>query len=114
LILPMLRAALEEVVLIDLSISQLTLKSLMGPLITWAEGNGYTVSNEPRAYHIVGIEPPNCNASDLLEMVGKLKEMKILVAARCGGLRVSPYITTRPEEIQKLIEALEKLQKIRR
>jgi selenocysteine lyase/cysteine desulfurase len=111
LIIPMVRAALEEVVRIDRATAQASLKLLMGPLVSWAEANGYTVPSEPRAYHIVGIEPPNCTVDELVEMAGKLKEMDIMVATRCGGIRVSPYLTTRCEEIQKLIAALETLKK---
>ena len=110
-IIPMLRAALEEVVLVDRIQAQESLKLLMTPLILWAEANSYTVSSEPRAYHIVGIEPPNCTADELVDMAGKLKEMNVMVATRCGGFRVSPYLKTRSDEIQKLIVALETLKK---
>ena len=110
-IIPMLRAALEEVVLVDQTTVQESLKLLMTPLISWAEANAFTVSSEPRAYHIVGIEPPNCTVEELMEMAGKLKELNIMVATRCGGFRVSPYLATRSDEIQKLIAALNSLKK---
>jgi len=109
LIIPMVRAALEEVVLIDRVAAQETLKTLMTPLISWAESNGYTIPSQPRAYHIVGIEPPNCTIEELVNRATKLMEMNILIATRCGGLRVSPYLNTTTEEIQVLISALESL-----
>lgn len=104
----MLRASLEEVYLIDRVKAQESLKALMHPLILWAKDHGYSVPCEPRAYHLVGIEPPDRTTDEIIAMATKLNERGIIVAVRCGGLRVSPYLTTTPSDIQKLIQALEK------
>jgi selenocysteine lyase/cysteine desulfurase len=105
--LPMLRASLEQVSLVDRDEAQETLKVLMDPLVSWARDNGYKVPCEPRAYHIVGIEPPDRTTEEILAMAKKLKENGIIVAVRCGGFRISPCLDTTPSDIQKLIQALE-------
>lgn len=108
-LLPMLRASLEQVRSVDIAAAQLYLKTLMAPLVMWAQTNGYRVAEEPRAYHLVGIEPPDQTTKGILEMANKLKDQGIIVAVRCGGLRVSPYLNTTPSEIQQLIKALDTL-----
>jgi selenocysteine lyase/cysteine desulfurase len=110
LLLPMLRASLEQVVLIDREKAQESFKALMDPLVSWAHSHGYTVPREPRAYHLVGIEPPRRTTDELLDMVNQLKMNGIIVAARCGALRISPYLKTTASDIQNLILALEKLE----
>lgn len=110
-LLPMLRASLEQVCLIDREAAQAELKKLMDPLILWAQENGYVVPSEPRAYHLVGIEPPNRTIEEILNTASKLQEQGIIVAVRCGGFRISPYLNTTPSEIQTLLKGLEGLAK---
>ena len=110
ILLPMLRASLEQVVLIDREKTQESFKTLLDPLVSWARSHGYTVPCEPRAYHLLGIEPPGRTIDELLDMANSLKMNGIIVAVRCGALRISPYLNTTSSDIQNLIHALENLE----
>ena len=110
LLLPMLRQAMEEVSLIDTAELQLALKVLMNPLMVWAPKNGYIVKSDPRAYHIIGLIPKEKTPEEMLKIARKLLEEKgVILAVRCGGFRVSTYLTNTPKDIEKLIEGLEDL-----
>lgn len=110
LLLPMLRRAMEDVVSIDTVEAQSQLKELMQPLLDWAVGNGYSVKTGSRAYHIIGLLPKEKTPEEMIEMAKKLaSERGIILAVRCGGFRVSPYLDNTPNDVKKLIEALEDL-----
>eukprot|EP00934_Nitzschia_sp_Nitz4_P004255 Nitzschia sp. Nitz4//scaffold166_size90379//15751//16965//NITZ4_005048-RA/size90379-snap-gene-0.54-mRNA-1//-1//CDS//3329538169//4245//frame0 len=106
-LLPMLHASLEEVIKLDLEDVQVTLRALMDPLLEWATKKGFDIPSEPRGYHIVGIRPKERTPQELSEVVNRLQQQGIYLGVRCGGFRISPYIDTTPEDVQKLIEALE-------
>jgi selenocysteine lyase/cysteine desulfurase len=123
ILLPMLQVAMESVVQLgDLVQVQLQLKTLMEPLLNWAIQNNYTINkvdnnqdnntddedyDQYHAYHIIGLIPKEKTPEEMIIMVQKLaKERKIFLAVRCGGIRVSPYITTTQNDVQKLIEGL--------
>ena len=119
ILLPMLEVAMESVVQLgDLVQVQLQLRTLMEPLLQWAIQNGFTINkvdnnnnddgdDHYHAYHIVGLIPKEKTPEEMIIMVEKLaKERKIFLAVRCGGIRVSPYITTTPNDVQKLIDGL--------
>lgn len=109
-LLPMLRQALEEVNQLDLEYSQqVVLKTLVDPLLTWASSRGYGIPRSPHAYHLVGIQPPQKTPEELLQMAQCLRDEGIIIAVRCGGFRISPYVDTSASDIQKLIEALERM-----
>ena len=107
ILLSMLRMSLEQVSLIDRAKAQGALKVLMEPLLSWARENGYIIPSEPRANHLVGIELPDCTTDEVLALVQKLAGRGIFVAARCGGIRISPYLNTTTSDIKTLIQALE-------
>lgn len=110
LLLPMLRKAMEEVSLLNSAELQLTLKVLMNPLLVWAAENGYSVKTGPRAYHIIGIIPNEKTPEEMIEIAMRLAEEKgVILAVRCGGFRVSSYLTNTPKDVRKLIEGLEEL-----
>jgi selenocysteine lyase/cysteine desulfurase len=117
ILLPMLQVAMESVVQLgDLVQVQLQLKTLMEPLLQWAIQNGFTINkvdsnnnndDHYHAYHIIGLIPNEKAPEEMIIMVEKLaKEKNIFLAVRCGGIRVSPYITTTPNDVQKLIDGL--------
>lgn len=109
ILLPMLRVALEGVAKLDLNKTQDTLKELMDPLLTWATDRGYCIAQYPRAYHLVGVRPPERTPEEMLEIADALLKKGIYVAVRCGGFRFSPYLDTPPSHIQILIDALNSL-----
>lgn len=110
LLLPMLRKAMEEVALLNPAEAQLELKTLMNPLLEWVVGNGYSVKTGPRAYHIIGLVPDEKTPEEMIEMAKKMVEEKgVILAVRCGGFRVSSYLTNTPADVFQLIEGLKDL-----
>lgn len=108
LLLPILRASLEEVCQIDVEHSQRHLKSLLAPLLEWSERHGYSHSNDLRSHHLVGLRPSNISTEEMISIAAKLEHQGIYIAVRCGAFRVSPYLDTTSREIDLLIEALDK------
>lgn len=110
ILLPMLRAALEEVVFLDINRAQEHLKMLMAPLIEWARSHDCELTLGPHAYHIVGIRPPkHITPHQMVKIATQLQQEEgIYIAVRCGAFRVSPYIDNKEEDIEKLIDALSK------
>lgn len=107
LLLPMLRQAMEEVSLINVVDLQLTLKELLHPLMVWAPKNGYSINGDPRAYHIIGLVPKEKTPEEMLEIAKKLAEENgVILAVRCGGFRVSTYMTNTSKDVERLIEGL--------
>lgn len=109
ILIPMLRAALEEVTLVDVSRAQQHLKALITPLLKWAKESSYSLPLEPHASHLIGIRPPNRSNKELIKMCDALKAKGIYVVVRCGGFRISPYLSTTEQDIQRLIQALDDL-----
>lgn len=107
ILVPMLRAAMEEVALIDVNTAHRQLEELMTPLLKWAKQNDYSISPGPHAFHLIGIRPPNRSNAELTTMCEGLKAKGVYVAVRCGGFRISPWLSTTRRDIQRLIEALE-------
>lgn len=110
ILLPMLRSSMEKVVKLNLHREQLRLQSLMKPLLVWAQRSDFNLPLEPHASHIIGLNPRHQTHQEMQEIVTKLKRKGIIVALRVGGLRISPYIDTTPEEIQRLVDTLSSLE----
>jgi selenocysteine lyase/cysteine desulfurase len=109
LLLPMIRTSLEEVVNLDMSAAQETLRGLTAPLLQWATANGYTITRGPHASHILGLRPKDLTPQEMIGMTKALEQRGIFVAVRCGAFRVSPYITTTEGDIQRLITGLQNI-----
>jgi selenocysteine lyase/cysteine desulfurase len=110
LLLPLLRKAMEEIASINAVEAQSQLKVLMQPLLDWAAGNGYSIKTAPRAYHLIGLVPNEKTPEEMIEIANRLAAEKgVILAIRCGGFRVSPYLTNTPNDVRKLIEGLEDL-----
>ena len=107
-LLPMLRTAMEEVCKIDTGKAQIRLKTLMQPLFDWAVRNGHSIKLDPRAYHLIGIVLKDKTPEEMIEISKRLaEEKKIILAVRCGGFRVSSYLTNTEDDVRKLIEGLQ-------
>jgi selenocysteine lyase/cysteine desulfurase len=107
ILLPMLRASMEQVALMDIDEAQNKLKALTEPLLSWASHHGYSISPGQHAAHLIGIRPFQRTPEELLEMCRFLQEKGIILAVRCGVFRISLYLTNTERDIQKLIEGLE-------
>ena len=116
ILMPMLQASMETVSKLDMKESQQSLKALMEPLLNWVkaskeqEQGRYTVSPGPRAHHIIGLVPLDKTPTEMIQMSRRLQEEHgVVVAVRCGGFRISPYLNNTPDDVQKLIESLEEV-----
>jgi selenocysteine lyase/cysteine desulfurase len=107
ILMPMLRASLEQVAKLDFVQVQEQLHRLMAPLIEWALSNGYTMTSGDCAYHLFGIRPSHLTTQQMIDLCSSLQQKGIYVAVRCGAFRVSPYIDNVESDIQRLISALE-------
>ena len=136
MLLPMLRAALNEVVQLNVHNAQERLKRIMQPLLQWCHDHHFVVPSQPHVYHLIGIQPPpmkirsttttttddtsqlpvlqphvhanRLSPKQLVQVVRHLQEEHgIVLQARCGGLRISPYLDTSPQDVQTVIDALE-------
>jgi selenocysteine lyase/cysteine desulfurase len=109
ILIPMLRASMEEVALINTVEAQKKLKELIAPLLEWVNKNDYIVSAGLHASHLIGIRPLNRTTDEMLEMCNALKSRGIYIAVRCGGFRISPYLSNTKRDIERLIQGLEEL-----
>ena len=108
-LISMLRVSMEEVALINTVEAQQKLKQLIAPLLEWVKENDYTVSAGPHASHLIGIRPLNRTTDQNLEMCNALKSRGIYIAVRCGGFRISPYLSNTKRDIDRLNQGLEEL-----
>ena len=102
ILLSMIHASLKEVCALDIDSVQAKLKTLMLPLLDWANEHNMFV---PRchAYHLVGLRPNNFSVEAMLNVCGQLKSSGIHISVRNGFYRISPYIMNTPEDIDRLI-----------
>lgn len=111
IILPMLRASLEQVVQLDVRQVQQQLKQLTQPILDWASNNDFVLTPGPHAAHLIGIRPgrnSKLTPGRMVQIANELQAEGIYIAVRCGAFRISPYIDTTEEDIQQLLEALER------
>lgn len=108
ILLAMLRASLQEVVQLDVHEAQAKLQKLMQPLLDWATTRKGMWIPQYHAYHLVGLKPNACSVEEMLRVCTELESEGIYITVRNGVYRVSPYLTTTAEDIQRLIEGLEK------
>ncbi|KAL7560415.1 hypothetical protein ACA910_016166 [Epithemia clementina (nom. ined.)] len=137
MLLPMLQASLQEVAQLNVESVQQSLKQIMQPLLKWCHDHNFVIPSQPHAYHIIGIQPPpysillqqpnvlllshqqkqqeqrnhyqeRLSPKQLVQIARHLEQAHgIILQARCGGLRVAPYLDTTPQDVQALIDALQ-------
>jgi len=112
ILFPMLRAALEEVNTIDVTDAQKQLRRVTKPLFDWVAGRGgdYYELPSTHAYHLIGLRPKRTmTPRQMVEIATRLRtEDGICIAVRCGSFRISPYLDTIAQDIDKLVSALER------
>jgi selenocysteine lyase/cysteine desulfurase len=123
ILLPMVRTALEEVTQLSLVKVQIQLKNVLQPFLVWAREHGIALSTDSsddddddddedqRFYHVIYL---SFDEDKTLEKIQKLEhdlrtQWNVYTAVRCGGLRISPYLDTTPEDVQLLIRGLNEL-----
>lgn len=120
ILMPMLRAALEKVALIDVKQAQVQLHALMRPLRNWiatqnAAFHPLPGNPETHAGHIFGLRPKQLSVDEMIQMAKQLAtKERVIVSVRCGVFRVSPYVDNSAEDVQHLVGALQKVCSARR
>jgi selenocysteine lyase/cysteine desulfurase len=107
-LLPILRASLEEIVTLDIEEAQQQLKILMSPFLQWASGRGYALPSS-HAHHLVGIRPTNQISTEKMIAIAARLECahNVYIAVRCGAFRISPYLDCTFADMDRLVHALE-------
>ena len=124
ILLPILRAGLEDVVQLDRVAFQDQLKQLMQPLLEWAADEGLLVhqksiftesggstTTQRSVYHLIGLRPKNKSTAEMMEIARQLAAQNIFVAVRCGNFRISPYLDNTRQDVERLVNALGELLK---
>lgn len=110
ILVPMLQASLEQVVQLHIPAVQQQLTQLIQPLVDWVKVHPELarLPHGPFAPHLFGIHPTRTSRDDMIKICKAMQqEDEIVVAVRSGAFRISPYLDTTPEHIQRLIKALE-------
>eukprot|EP00553_Chaetoceros_curvisetus_P009244 CAMPEP_0204615120 /NCGR_PEP_ID=MMETSP0717-20131115/2699_1 /ASSEMBLY_ACC=CAM_ASM_000666 /TAXON_ID=230516 /ORGANISM="Chaetoceros curvisetus" /LENGTH=313 /DNA_ID=CAMNT_0051627983 /DNA_START=108 /DNA_END=1049 /DNA_ORIENTATION=+ len=115
LLLPMVSEGLRLVCdHIEITSAQKYLRCITNEIYYRARGLGFGIQVGPRCGHIIGLRPQDPTLIKLLtpekmvEVAHKLKSSKwnVVIAVRCGALRISPYVTTTMDDVTRFIYAL--------
>eukprot|EP00977_Amphora_coffeiformis_P015742 scaffold4707_cov164-Amphora_coffeaeformis.AAC.16 len=113
ILMPMLRTALEKVVLIDTVQAQTQLQSLMQPFRDWAAQSPQIrplPDSDTCANHIFGLEIKEASPARLQSMLKRLAdEFQIIVSIRCGVMRISPYLDNTVEDVNSFVKGLQQV-----
>lgn len=111
IMLPMLRAGLSIATKVNLYNVQDELEELCRPILDWANKNGFSYPPGHRAHHLIGIRPATkvLSPKEMIQICEKLaKHDGVFIAVRCGAFRISPYVDTKPRDIQNLLTCLDR------
>jgi selenocysteine lyase/cysteine desulfurase len=104
-LVPMLSAALRQILEWDPAEIQAYCRALAAPLVEAARELGFQVEDDDaRAGHLFGIRAPA--GLDLDRLQGGLRERRIHVSRRGSALRISPHVYNDAEDIAALARAL--------
>jgi hypothetical protein len=82
------------------------------PLVVWAKAAGFLLPIGGHPYHLLGLRPPpscNMNADEMNQVCRDMFICdQILIVVRCGSFRISPYLDSTSQDIDRLIGALNK------
>ena len=110
ILIPMLRAALEKIAELDALQAQAQLSALVKPLREWSQRSPlvHVLASQAHASHILGLMPQKALTTEkMLNIVNQLAaNFGIVVAVRCGVIRISPYIDNTDGDVEHLIKAL--------
>jgi selenocysteine lyase/cysteine desulfurase len=110
---PMVCEALKFVTQLDLCYAQSQLKVLMDALLVRGRAIGFSVQCGPRANHIIGLRPfknelrQRLTPERMVDIKNRLWKHQIFIAVRNGAFRISPWLNTTMEDVDRLMSALE-------
>lgn len=108
ILLPMLNAAIEQILKWDPAYIQSYCEQLSKPLIAFLSSNGYWIEEASyRSKHLFGILLPERISQEVL--LKKLQENKIFVSVRGKAIRLSLHLYNTEEDIKTLIDVLKGL-----
>ena len=109
ILMPMLNAALEQIIDWKVNLIQDYCTNLIKPLVHVLKEKSFWIEEENyRASHLFGfLLPQNISSAYLLE---KLQKRKIFVSTRGGAIRVSTHLYNTEKDIQALAEIITTLQ----
>lgn len=105
ILLPMLGAALQQILAWGPENIQAYCQQLTAPLIDFIHKSDYWVEEESgRGHHLFGIQLPEGARPEAL--LQQLNEQKVIASVRGQALRISPHLYNTPDDIAALIAAL--------
>ncbi len=106
ILLPMLTAALEQILEWKPASIQAYCRQLTAPLIHYLLERGYWVEDSGwRGEHLLGLRLPA--GADMATLQEMLAQRQVLVSVRGDSVRVSPHLYNDERDIQALLEVLE-------
>jgi selenocysteine lyase/cysteine desulfurase len=104
-LMPMLIAALEQVLAWDPANVQAYCAELTRDLIAEARRLGYGVEEDAwRGSHLFGVRAPT--GADTTRLQSALRERRVSVSQRGDAVRVAPHLYNTPEDVAALADAL--------
>ena len=105
ILLPMLRAALDQIITWGAPAIQAYTRDLMAPFIDLArELGGFVDDADSRAHHLFGLRiPPERSTSDLAAL---LRSRAISVSERGTAIRISPHVYNDARDVDAFSEAM--------
>jgi selenocysteine lyase/cysteine desulfurase len=106
ILLPMMIAALKQVLHWKPENIQAYCADLMTPVLSELASYGFQLEDEQhRAHHLFGIRLPKGIAMDRLQ--NQLKAYRVNVSVRGDAVRVSPHLYNDKKDVNRLLRALE-------
>jgi selenocysteine lyase/cysteine desulfurase len=104
----MLIRSLEQIMLWTPERIQGYCRQISKPLIKFLQEKGFAVEEENyRAAHLFGLRLPHGISSK--QVPGELQKRKIFVSVRGDAVRISPHVYNTENDIEMLMEALERV-----
>ncbi len=108
ILLPMLNAALQQLLLWQPRRIQEYCTRLVVPLVTAARDLGFeTMTELDRSSHLFALRPPT--RTDAARLQAGLAERNVFTSLRAGSLRISPHVYNDERDVVRLIEGLRDL-----
>ncbi len=105
ILLPMLTAALRQILAWEPAEIQAYCRQLTAPLVDYLAAHGYWIEDAAwRGEHLLGVRLPA--GIDLPTLQDRLAARRVLVSVRGDSIRVSPHLYNEPGDVAALLEVL--------
>lgn len=109
---PMVCQGLKIVKSLDFEQAQAYLRGITDKILEGGRRLGLDVQPGPRCGHIIGLRPSSVEMVQkltperMVSIASKLQKRGVFLAVRSGAFRISPYLTTTKEDVDRLIAIL--------